>query len=128
MTSYNAKDCSITFNSVYLTGFGEEMVTGEKDEEFFSSSVGAQGDVVVNEINNKLGTVSVTLQSTSPSLTYLIEQGKAGTIAPLWVNNLKLGRSFGGTQARVKNYPELALAQEAEEVTVEFGVFDYEVK
>lgn len=128
MTSYNALDCSITFNSVYLTGLGEEMVTGAKDEEFFSTAVGAQGDVVVNEINNNLGTVSVTIQSTSPSFSYLLAQGKAGTIAPLWVNNIKLGRRFGGTKARIKNYPELAMAQEAEDVTVEFGVFDYTVE
>lgn len=128
MTSYNAKDCSIVFNSVYLTGLAEEMVNGAKDEELYSATVGAQGDVVVNEINNNLGTVSVTLQATSPVLGWIIEQAKAGTIAPLWVNNLKLGRTFGGTQARIKNLPELTMAQEAEDVSVEFGVFDFTEK
>lgn len=128
MTSYNAKDCSITFNSVYITGLGEDMVTGEKDEEMFSSSVGAQGDVVVNEINNPLGTISVTVQSTSPSCKTLIAHAKSGKVAPLWVNNIKLGRKMGGTQARIKNYPEIALAQESEDVTFEFQVFDYSVQ
>ena len=128
MTSYNAKDCSVTFGGTYITGLGEEMINGSKDEEFFSTSVGAQGDVVVNEINNDLGTVSVTVQGTSPSRSFLVNKAKSGTIAPLWVNNLKLGTTLGGTQARIKNYPEIALAQETEDVTFEFQVFDYTVK
>ncbi len=61
MTSYNAKDCVITWGNMYLTGLGEDMVTGAKDEEMFSTSVGAQGDVIVNEINNDLGTVTITV-------------------------------------------------------------------
>lgn len=128
ITGYNAKDWSATYNSVYITGFGEEMVSGSKDEELFSSSVGAQGDTVVNEINNGLGTVSITLQATSPSVRYLIECAKKGTIAPLWCNNIKLGRKIGGEKARIKNFPEIVASQEAEDLTFEFQVFDYTEK
>lgn len=127
MTSYNAKDCVIIWNGIYLTGLGEDMVTGTKDEEMFSTGVGAQGDVIVNEINNNIGTVTVTLQSTSPQLKKLIADAKAGVVAPLWVNNKNLNRSFGGTQARIKNYPEITLSQEAEDAEFEFAVFDYTV-
>lgn len=127
MTSYNAKDCVITWGSIFLTGLGEDMVTGAKDEEMFSTSVGAQGDVIVNEQNNDLGTITVTLQATSPQRAKLIADAKAGVVNPIWVNNKVLGTSFGGTQARIKNYPELSLAQEAEDVEFEFQVFDYTV-
>lgn len=127
MTSYNAKDCVITWGSIFLTGLGEDMVTGTKDEEMFSTSVGAQGDVIVNEQNNDLGTITVTLQATSPQRPKLIADAKAGVVNPIWVNNKVLGTSFGGTQARIKNYPELSLAQEAEDVEFEFQVFDYTV-
>lgn len=125
MTSYNAKDCVITWNNVFLTGLGEDMVTGSKDEEMFSTSVGAQGDVIVNEMNNDLGTITVTLQATSPQRSQLIADAKAGVISPLWVNNKVLGTSFGGSHARIKNYPELSLAQEADDIEFEFQVFDY---
>lgn len=125
MTSYNAKDCVITWGSIFLTGLGGDMVTGAKDEEMFSTNVGAQGDVIVNEQNNDLGTVTVTLQATSPQRSQLIADAKAGVVAPLWVNNKVLGTSFGGTQARIKNYPELSLSQEAEDIEIEFQVFDY---
>ena len=128
MTSYNAKDCAITWNSYFITGLGEDMVTGEKDEEMFSTSVGAQGDVIVNEMNNDLGTITVTVQATSPQRSQLIADAKAGVIAPIWVNNKVLGTSFGGTQARIKNFPEISMSQEAEDIEFEFQVFDYTVQ
>lgn len=127
MTNYNAKDCTITYDSVYITGLGETMVTGEKDEEFFASSVGAQGDVVVSTVNNDLGTVTLTVQTTSPQKGMLLEAAKNGTTAPLWVTNTSVGERFGGTQARIKNYPSLEHGSEAAELEFEFQVFDYTV-
>lgn len=125
MTEYNAKDCVITWGNTYITGLAEDMVTGSKDEEFFSTNVGAQGDVVVSETNNPLGTVTITLQGTSPQRKQLIADAKAGVVAPLWVNNKNLGRKFGGTQARIKNFPEDAEGAELEDLEFEFQVFDY---
>lgn len=127
-STYNAKDWSVTYDGTYITGFSEEMVTGAKDEEFFTPSVGAQGDTISNEINNDLGTVSITLQATSPSVAYLKKCAKQGKTAPLWCNNLKLKETFGGTLARIKNYAEIVAAAEAEDLTFEFQVFDYTVK
>ena len=127
MQTYNAKDCVITWNGYFLTNLGEDMVTGSKDEELFSTGVGAQGDVIVSEMNNDLGTVTVTVQATCPQRPQLIADAKAGVIAPLWVNNKNLGTSFGGTQARIKNFPEYSFSQEAEDIEFEFQVFDYTV-
>lgn len=128
VTTYDAKDCTVSFNSVNITQLGEDMVTGEKDEEMFTSSVGAQGDVVVSTINNSLGTVSVTVQATSPQKKALITAAKDGTVAPLWVKNASINEQFGGTKARIKNYPELEHGAEAADRTFEFQVFDYTVK
>ena len=72
VTQYNAKDCVVTVNGVYITGLGEDMVSGEKDEEFFSTSVGAQGDILMNETNNSLGTITLTVQGTSPQKGMLL--------------------------------------------------------
>lgn len=128
VTSYNAKECAITWDHNRITGFGEDMVTGEKDEEMFETAVGAQGDVVVNEKNDPLGTVTLTIQATSPWYNRLIADAKAGKIAPLWVKNKRLDRSFGGQQARIKNYPEQELGAEASDGEFEFAVFDYTVQ
>ena len=71
MTRYDAKDCTIMVKNVYITGLGEDMVTGEKDEELYEPSVGAQGDVCISEKNDPLGTVTVTVQPTSPQKAFL---------------------------------------------------------
>lgn len=127
VTTYDAKDCTIDVGSVFITGLGEDMVTGEKDEEFFSTSVGAQGDVVKNTTNNPLGTIKVVVQATSPQKSYLMELARKQAIVPIWVTNKSMGERMGGSHASIKNYPELSLAAEAEDREFEFQVFDYEV-
>lgn len=128
MTQYDAKDCTIVVNNVYITGLAEDMVTGEKDEEMFSTSVGAQGDVVVNETNNTLGTITLTVQGTSPQKGMLLDLARAGTVFPIWVTNPNIGERFGGSQARIKNYPSLEHGAELADREFEIQVFDYDVQ
>lgn len=124
--TYDAKDVVVTFGSVYITGFSEDMITCAKDEEMFSTSVGAQGDVVVNTTNNPLGTISLTLQATSPQIEYLRECARNGTYTSCYVTNKNLGERIGGSQARIKNYPESEYGAEVGDRTFEIQVFDYD--
>ena len=124
-TRYNAKDCTVSINDIFVTQLAEEMVTGAKDEEFFSTSVGAQGDVVRSDINNDLGTVTITVQATCPQMAQLMALQKATEPFSVWVTNNVLGRRFGGTKANLKKPPEIAMGTEAGDVSFEFQVFDY---
>lgn len=124
-TQWNAKECTVMWDDINITGLGEDMVTGEKDEEFFSTTVGAQGDVLVNEMNNNLGTVTITVQGTCPQRAKLLADAKAGKIASLWVSNPSIGERIGGSQARIKNYPSMEYGQELADREFEFQVFDY---
>lgn len=126
--SYNAKDCVITFDGVAITGVGEDMVSGEKDEDSFEPSVGAQGDVVISEVNNDLGTVTVTILTNSPQKAMLIDAYNNKTIAPLWVKNLSIGERFGGENARIIKPPTLDHGKTAASREVQFKVFDYRVE
>lgn len=126
MRTYDAKDVVVTFGNVYITGFSEDMVTCGKDEEMFSTSVGAQGDVVVNTNNNPLGTISITLQATSPQIGYLRNCAKNGTYAPCYVTCKNLGERSGGSQARIKNHPEKDYGAEVGDRKFEIQVFDYD--
>ena len=128
VTQYDAKDCTITVNNVYITGLGEDMVTGSKDEEFFSTTVGAQGDIVVNETNNSLGTITLTVQATSPQKAFLIGLAKQKEFFSIWCVNKSIGERMGGTKARIKNFPELSNGTEAEDREFEIQVFDYTVE
>ena len=107
---------------------GETMVTGEKDEDSFTTAVGAQGDVVENEVNNPLGTITLTVQATSPQKAMLLELANSGEHVSVWVTNKSIGEQFGGTDCRVKKTPSLEHAAEAGEREFEIQAFDYTVR
>lgn len=126
-TAYNAKDCVITVDGIVITGFGDEMVTGEKQEDLFETEVGAQGDIVLNEKNNPLGTIKLTTLANSPQKPMLIRYANTGKEFSIWVVNKSLGEKMGGTKARVKKQPDAAQGATVgnREFTIE--VFDYEL-
>lgn len=124
VTRYNAKDCTVMIDGVFITGLGEDMINWEKDEPYFETSVGAQGDVVKNEVNNDLHTLTVSVQQTSPQYGYLLELSKRTDPFPVWVSNKPLGVTVGGTQANVAEAPSVALNAAAEDGQFSFTVFD----
>lgn len=128
VTRYNAKDVTITVGGVFITGLGEDMVSGEKDEDNVSAKVGAQGDVVANEVNNDLGTIKITIQGTSPQKAYLIGLAKSKEMVDVWVSNKNIGEKMGGTKCQVKKTPGLEYSAELADREVEFIVYDYTVE
>lgn len=128
LATYDAKDTSIIIDSTYITGLGEDMISAEKDEDFFSTSVGAQGDVVKSQINNSLGTVTVYVQPTSPQKKFLLGLAKRTDPFPIWAVNKKLGERVGGTMANLLSFPEFARGAESEDMEFVFQVFDLTVE
>lgn len=128
ITAYNPQDCVITIGGVYITGLGEDMVSGEKDEDSFSAVVGAQGDVVVNQSNNQLGTITVTVQGTSPQKSYLMGLAKTQSMFDIWVINKSIGEKMGGSKAMMKKPPTLEQGTELADREFEIQVFDYTIE
>lgn len=128
VATYDAKDTSVVVDGTYITGLGEDMVSAEKDEDFFATSVGAQGDIVKSQINNTLGTVTVAVQPTSPQKAFLLSLAKRAEPFPLWVVNKKLGERFGGTKSNLLSMPEITRSAEAEDMEFVFQVFDLTVE
>ncbi len=124
VTRYNAKDCTVTVDGVFITGLGEDMVSFEKEEAYFEPVVGAQGDIVKSEINNSIHTLTVTVQPTSPQMQLLLSKCGSTDTFPVWVTNKALGMRFGGTTAAIQEMPEIALGAEAEDVEFSITVFD----
>lgn len=127
-STYNAKNATVIVDDKYITGLGEDMVSGEKDEEFASYSVGAQGDVVRCEVNNDLGTVSVTVQRTCPQKNFLLGLKNRKEGFAVWKIDKALGERYGGSQAFLKNYPSMEDGSEPSDLTFEFQVIDYTVE
>ncbi|EJW20024.1 DUF3277 family protein [Paenibacillus alvei] len=129
-TNYDAMDVTVMVDETFITGFADgSMVEGEKDEENFSASVGAQGDVVVSEVNNPLGTITITLQQTSPSVSFLNKLANTKKEVPVWViYNGTPKEKFGGSRARIKKPATSSYSNEAEDREFELQVFDYTVE
>ncbi|WP_349304963.1 phage protein [Paenibacillus sp. Marseille-Q4541] len=83
--TYDPKQVVAVVGGVYLTGFSEDMVTVVKDEENWTTTVGAQGDTVRSKVHNPLGTITVTLQSSSPQVAYLNSLANSGKLVPVSV-------------------------------------------
>lgn len=128
VATYDAKDTSIIVDGTYITGLGEDMISAEKEEDFFASSVGAQGDIVKSQINNTLGTVTIYVQPTSPSKKFLLTLAKRKEPFPLWCVNKALGERFGGTKANLLTFPEISRGAEAEDMEFVFQIFDLTVE
>ncbi|MCI8777318.1 MAG: DUF3277 family protein [Oscillospiraceae bacterium] len=126
--NYNAKNTTVMVDGVYITGLGEDMVTGEKDEDFFETSVGAQGDVIKSTINNQLGTITVSVQATSPQRKFLLSLARRTDPFPIWCCDKVLNERMGGTMANLKTFPEFSRGSEAEDMEFVFQVFDFTVE
>lgn len=125
-SKYNAKDTTIIVDNTYITGLGEDMWNFEKAEDLAEDRVGAQGDVVRNEINNPLYNATITVQRTSPQYNFLRSLAKRTEPFPIWMINKALGTKEGGSKALCTSVPPSALGASAEDVEFGFTVYDGE--
>lgn len=125
--SYNAKKTTITADEIFLTGFGEDMIEFEPNEDKFEYEVGAQGDIITSETNDSTATCTLTLQATSPSNKLLMKLANEEKTFPFWVvsNRAGMTEKAGGTEARVLKVPTGTLGKAAEDREYEIVVFDY---
>lgn len=124
---YNAKDSSIVIDGVHITGLAEDFWAFEKQEALAEDSVGAQGDIVRNEINNSLFDATVTVQTTSPQANFLFGLAKRTEPFPIWNINKSLGRKEGGTMALMSEYPSDEHGSAAGDLEFKFTVYDGDI-
>lgn len=128
VTRYNAKDTTIIVDNVYITGLGEDMISFSKEEAVSELNVGAQGDIVRSEINNSIYTLTLTVQPTSPQLSFLLALKDRSDTFPVWVINKEMGITMGGSQACINEMPEISLGASAEDVEFTFSILDGIIK
>ncbi|MCG7409043.1 DUF3277 domain-containing protein [Paenibacillus sp. ACRRX] len=124
---YDAKNVSVIVNGNYITGFGENtFVSCEKDEEMSVAHVGAHGEVAIAHKNNPLGTIKLTLMSTSPQLTLLHQLAREKKIFDIWVVSHNEPRErIGSEQAIMKKLPAAAYGSELEDREFEIQLLKY---
>lgn len=129
ITSYDAKDVSVIVGGVYLTGFAEgTFVSYEKTEDNFALSVGSLGDVARAKVNNPLGTITITLQQTSPQVTYLNNLARSGKIVEARVIHKGTNtEKIGGTQCFILKEAAGEFSNEISNREFTIQVMDYSV-
>ena len=65
--AFDPKQVSVTVMGQQIVGFGEEKVTVERANPGWELTVGADGDATRVKSNDLSGTITITLQQTSPS-------------------------------------------------------------
>lgn len=126
--TYDPLNTTVVVDEVYLTGFGEDMVEIEKDEDNYSVKVGALGDVVRTKVNNPLGTITVTLLATSPQVSYLdrlANSGKLVSVSVIYAGDTK--ETVTSSQAFIKKPATRSYGNEAEDREYEIQCLDLEM-
>lgn len=129
LKKYNPKDCVATINdSIAITGFSTAMITGTKDNPLVSIVEGAQGDAIANVSASRVGTMTITLQATSPSNAILTALAESREIFKLWAANKPLGERMGGNNAMVENYATVEYGETAGDRVYTVKVADFDVE
>ncbi|MDH6674464.1 hypothetical protein M2277_005160 [Paenibacillus sp. LBL] len=126
--TYDPNDLTVVVNGTYLTGFSEDMIEFEKDEDNYETKVGAQGDVVRSKVNNPLATMSITLLSTSPQVAMLDGLAKSGDLVPVsMIYNGEPKETVTVTEAYIKKPASRSYGTEAGDREYEVQCMDADI-
>jgi hypothetical protein len=125
--TYDPKQVSLVFGDNFISGFGDGtfITAAFEDNERFKSHTGADGEQSWTKNNNRYGTITISMKSTSPSRVILDSLKELGTILPCWVkNNSDQSHIAGGAEARIVVDPDVEYGDEEQMVEYVIGVRD----
>ena len=101
--TYDPQDVNVIVNGVVLTGLAEgTFLSIEREEESYTAYVGAKGEVARAVNANKMGTITVTLEQTSPSNSYLRRLANSNATFPVSVVDQNSNETSGGNDALIQ--------------------------
>ena len=121
LRNYDPEKVNVFFNNRQLRMFGDDIFKLARNGDNVSLKVGVQGDGTYVENADKSGTLTVTLQQTSPDIQYLedcAEKKTEGSLAVMDVNDD--GRNIFAMNCRVQKLPERGRGKDAADVAFVF--------
>ena len=113
LRSFDPKELTVVFGEYIIRGFAEEMVTIARDNPMFEMVVGADGEATRVKSNDRSGTITFTLQQSSPSndelstIALMDETANAG-LRPLYIKDAMGSSLFTAASAYIEQIPEAA--------------------
>ena len=122
LKTYNLAQVLITVDGLPLEGFGEsDAVTFAPNASIYESSVGADGEVTRSASNDRSGTLTFTLMSTSLSndifsefLTLSKTTGTGDTF-PVYIKDLNSNDQLIAAKCYIQDESEMAFGRDASE-------------
>ena len=113
LQTFDPKEVSVIFGENIIRGFSESQVTVTRDNPAWEMVIGADGEATRVKSNDRSGTITITLQQSSPSnddlslIANADELSNAG-LRPLYIKD-NLGTSlFSAVTAYIEHIPEAA--------------------
>lgn len=98
-----------------MTGFGDgDAIAAEPNEDKWTQTVGAAGDVTYNESNNDTGTFTFKLKPDSASIPVLHQLYKSGESFDVMLHDTVLNQRITGEDCRIQKLPSFSRAEETE--------------
>lgn len=125
---YDSAKITVTAQNAIVTGYKKgTFVTANKDNDTVTPESNAQGDTVWALNNDKLGTVTLTLNQTSPWCKKFNQLAGAHTFFPIWVDDPINGERRGGSQGIVTKIADATFSDQVEARAYTVKVGDFQV-
>ncbi len=115
---YAPSNVIVSFSALNINGYAEgTFVEVERDEDGYTTYVGALGDVTRTRNLNRLGKVTVTVAATAPINTALaalaqIDEDEMTEVYPIQVKDLSGQMLVAGAEAWIMKMPKIERAKE----------------
>jgi len=126
--TYDPRDVMVVVDGTVITGFAEgTFVTAEKASDNYVKYVGAQGEVARSRNADPTGTITVTLNQTSPSNSFLNSLARSkDTFSAFVIDRNTQQVQAGGSECWIQKPASISRGAEIEtrEWTIEVADFD----
>ncbi|MFJ7698908.1 phage structural protein [Lysinibacillus fusiformis] len=115
MGVHNFKHTQAIVAGNIITGFADgDAISAEPNEDKWSQTVGADGNVTYNESNNDTGTFTLKLKPESASVPVLLQLYKSGESFDVMLHDTTLNKRVTGEDCRIQKLPPFTRAEEVE--------------
>ena len=131
VATYDVKKVKVSVDGSIITGLAaDSVVTMSKNEDAVSTEVGCKGDVVYSENANESGTVQLTLQGTSSSLSKFRSLASSRKEFNMMVSdaNGNDGINVSAQKCRVVKMPDVTRGKTASSVQISIFVPNLQIR
>jgi hypothetical protein len=120
MKTYSAKDHTLNYGGVDITGLADDFLVAARNEDGFTDVPSADGEITRNKNANQSGTVTITLKNSSSANTTLgalalADEVNGGGVTSFVMLDLLGNTVISGAECWVRKLPDINRGKEVGE-------------